>query len=71
MPRGAGDDVGEAEGVAGGQGGVLGGGEEAVGDAGRVEQFPEEVGGVGVGVAGLGGADARVEADEEDEQVGA
>ena len=38
---------------------------QARGAAGAVEEFPEEVGRVGVGVAGGGGADAGVEPDEE------
>ena len=38
--------------------------------AGFVGEFPEEVGGVGVGVAGCRGADAWVDADEEGDEVG-
>jgi hypothetical protein len=35
-------------------------------DAGGVEEFPEEVGGMGVGVLLLGGGNPRVKTDKED-----
>jgi hypothetical protein len=35
-------------------------------DAGRVEEFPEEVGGMGVGMLLTGGGDSGIETDKED-----
>lgn len=39
-------------------------------DAGGMQKLVEEVGGVGVGVPACGGGEARVEAYEEDVEVG-
>lgn len=39
-------------------------------DAGRMQQFPEEVGRVCVGVARCPGQQARVHTDEEQDQIG-
>ena len=64
------DDVGVARAEELGHELVLLGGAGSRGDARGEEELPEEVGGVGVGVARAGGLDARVEADEEDEEVG-
>ena len=38
--------------------------------AGGVQELPEQVGGVGVGVAGGGGAEARVDANEDADEGG-
>lgn len=59
------NEVGVAHAVAGGEAAVLGWGETVGCEAGGVEEFPEEVGRVRVGVAGEGGADAGVGADED------
>lgn len=48
-----------------GEGVVFRGMAEARRAAALVAEFPEEVGGVGVGVAGGGGAEAGVYADED------
>ena len=69
VAAGSADNVGEAKAEELRHLPVLLGGAWPRGDAAGVEQLPEEVGGVGVGMAGAGGLDARVEADEEDEQV--
>lgn len=69
VPGGSRNDVGEAEAVERRHGCVLVGVTPPGGDAARVEEFPEQIGRVGVGVAGQGGGDAGVEADEEDEEV--
>jgi hypothetical protein len=50
VARGAGDDVGVAEGAELGEGFVFCGMEAARSEAGGVEEFPEEVGGVRVAV---------------------
>lgn len=49
---------------------VLGGLAQARCAAGGVAELPEEVGGVRVGVAGGGGADAGVHADEDADEGG-
>lgn len=49
---------------------VLLGLQTAVREAGAVQELPEEVGGVRVGVATGGGCDAWVEADEDADEVG-
>ncbi|KAL2104428.1 hypothetical protein VUR80DRAFT_978 [Thermomyces stellatus] len=52
-------NVGQAQGILLGHALVLVAGDQARGDAAAVEELPEEVRGVGVGVAGLRGLDAR------------
>lgn len=69
IATGPGDDIGVARGEQLRHQAVLVRAAQAGSDAAGEEQLPEEVRGVGVGVAGAGRLDARVEADEEDEQV--